>query len=763
MTAANGTRGESVELAPPVAEEDRVRTTSGKSVVTLSSQSLRTHELPTEPKRTSFDKSRPLAATHWSSSPETSQPRCSQSYLQFLTGDTAARKSVLDRAAVADQLSWKFRIANLFDEPFNDGTNTVAVRKPKPWYIIHPYSLFRRYWDVWLMTLLLYVALVLPFTIGFDADPESGSALWIVDRNVDAFFIVDIFFSFLTGIIVSGDVCLKPRRIALDYMRTWLGLDVVSAFPFDLVAESQGMHNSGAYRSAKLVRIMKLMRLIKLFRVLRLNRILSRLETRTTMKYGVMQLIKFCVVIAFSAHWLSCAWYLCFTLEEDDGEWPRWVDIVPGKSVEDQDYMAKYIACFYWAIMTMSTIGYGDIVPVTTEERVVAIFCMLVGAAVFGYGITQACALVANLNAGDVQFQRLMDDLNEYFDYRHIPSPLRMRVREYFHFKRHSASSMFFQEDDLLTQMSDGLKLEVLTHVNQKLLRTVPFLRDANEDFINSVVDKLQKAVYGPQEMVMMQGEIGNQVFFIASGSVDVLVGMGRGQQPGLPSRDRFGTTVASLYEGDMVGEIALCVSSYRAASVRTKTYCELYSLDRTAFTQAVRHDEAVLERIRMGALKRLRHTLRVRLWKAVRIVTCANAFLASVNKPSLCTDRRQPSDPDLAADPTVSGSKVVLDLLNASGSPFSSMQHIEQLAAQLSLPAAPQTSASAALAEVTNAMDRLQAIQMRFNRIALSVSAGGAGADDPRMRDALATLLSRAGSELDEAANRLRATKSFN
>ena len=36
------------------------------------------------------------------------------------------------------------------------------------WWVIHPFSKFRRQWDVFLMALLLYIALLVPFVIGFE-------------------------------------------------------------------------------------------------------------------------------------------------------------------------------------------------------------------------------------------------------------------------------------------------------------------------------------------------------------------------------------------------------------------------------------------------------------------------------------------------------------------------------------------------------------------------------------------------------------------
>ena len=41
------------------------------------------------------------------------------------------------------------------------------------WWVIHPFSSFRRHWDIFLMALLLYIALMVPFVIGFEVG-ETG-------------------------------------------------------------------------------------------------------------------------------------------------------------------------------------------------------------------------------------------------------------------------------------------------------------------------------------------------------------------------------------------------------------------------------------------------------------------------------------------------------------------------------------------------------------------------------------------------------------
>lgn len=43
----------------------------------------------------------------------------------------------------------------------------------------------------------------------------------------------------------------------------------------------------------------------------------------------------------------------------------------------------KYIHCFYWAIVTMATVGYGDVVPQTTEGYIVTVLAIVLGISMF--------------------------------------------------------------------------------------------------------------------------------------------------------------------------------------------------------------------------------------------------------------------------------------------------------------------------------------------------------------------------------------------
>ena len=65
----------------------------------------------------------------------------------------------------------------------------------------------------------------------------------------------------------------------------------------------------------------------------------------------------------------------------------------------DESWFFQYIVSIYWALQTLTTVGFGDITIITDMERSFAILWMIVGVAFYSYSIGTITNLVESLDA----------------------------------------------------------------------------------------------------------------------------------------------------------------------------------------------------------------------------------------------------------------------------------------------------------------------------------------------------------------------------
>lgn len=104
-------------------------------------------------------------------------------------------------------------------------------------YIINPDTRGKAIWDWTMIMLTLYSLVVIPWNAGFD--PLGADDMVGFDYFVNAFFLIDVWINFRTATKdYAGRYVFDTRLIARKYLKNGFVLDLLAAFPFELVMTS---------------------------------------------------------------------------------------------------------------------------------------------------------------------------------------------------------------------------------------------------------------------------------------------------------------------------------------------------------------------------------------------------------------------------------------------------------------------------------------------------------------------------------------------
>jgi len=376
---------------------------------------------------------------------------------------------------------------------------------------INPTSHGMAQWDKTIMTVLLYTAIVTPFEVAF-LTPEIGP-MFVVNRLVDTVFIFDIAFTFYLD--PGQDQNLKTNsqpdhhKIAMAYLKGWFFIDVVSCIPFDLASI---LMEGSSLEDLKFLRVTRLLRLIKLVRLLRATRMFDRWEDSMAINFAALSLTKSCCVVALFSHWFACLWYITYYIEEAEENW------VTSGGFENYATFDSYIASWYFSVMTMSTIGYGDISPVTSAERIVACVMMLVGAGIYAYVVGSITSTVQTMEASTRKYQELMDQLNTFLEDNQVDNSLRVEARKYFR-TRHQAGNLVDWRE-LLHEMSPDLREQIASQSHEDWCAGSNYFWDSPDDFRGKAAALFKEVTFPKAEKILEIGQNVDSIFVIKSGVV---------------------------------------------------------------------------------------------------------------------------------------------------------------------------------------------------------------------------------------------------
>ena len=320
-------------------------------------------------------------------------------------------------------------------------------------------------------------------------------------------------FTFFTCYYENSVLVASHKKIAFNYIRTWLIIDIIGFFPFEIFTNNTvGIGNPFSldfFPLYRLLRMLKLTRIVKLWnndiKVQELKDLMRILKvTVSRMRYLSFIFIAFC-------HIICCFWCLLPRSYYGPLNWE--VHYL----IQDDETWQIYLAGFYWIITTVCTIGYGDIVPVNNLEKAVAICLMSGGVFFYSYTISSITSMIASNTYQNSKIQQQVDVLegiaNEFKLSKGFHQKLKGSLTYNLKEKRSDFSAVL---NSLPPKVASLLKYQM----NSKLLKHNEFFKDKPFHFVQRILEYLMPYKVEANEYIYKEGASCDEIYFILSGEI---------------------------------------------------------------------------------------------------------------------------------------------------------------------------------------------------------------------------------------------------
>jgi hypothetical protein len=395
---------------------------------------------------------------------------------------------------------WKIQELFIAIRKSKSKERTGACRKAMTacWqFNFEPQKRKRLLWDLFVLCLVIFSSFWEPFKAAFGDKLPHGNDMMFWEWIIDICFYSDIVLKFFTGVDKGYEVVMDRKQIAIDYVWPgkpgWFIFDLVATVEWDQIVRAiKGGHGDGD------TKMIKLCRLIKVARLARMGRLLDSLTTSWTIHTEYIQAIKFVIYVLIVAHILACFFFMVPAVFDDP--------IGPGCAARDNQldgvtcYYAdswrttyeletmpagtQYVQALYWSLTTMTTIGYGDRGPQSSDEIIFTMVAEVLGLAVFALLLNQISILKEVVGSQNRGHYEQKNQIVGFLKHNDVNRKMIREVVKFLNFKAkgHSGHALKDSEDSCFSNLSRPLRDRIKQQLFAPALKKVRFFGHSPKD-----------------------------------------------------------------------------------------------------------------------------------------------------------------------------------------------------------------------------------------------------------------------------------------
>lgn len=262
---------------------------------------------------------------------------------------------------------------------------------------INPDLKMKKLWDFSLLFLTFINFFILPLEVCFfvkSPQNEIFSSYQIIHilKLFNVFvYGLDIILNFFTGFFYEGAIIKDLKMIRRKYLSRLFLYDLLAYIPiFAYVFETDLVDFNKNYL---------LLNIMFCFIFKKFNKIIKDFEEFLIQEKesfeNFFSISCLYLKILLIAHVFACFWYLIGTYPPEKKSW------LTVYGLESSSWDHQYLNSLYWSLVTMVTVGYGDITPQNNLEKIFCIIAMLVGFTIFGFTLGNLGDIIHKMNANE--------------------------------------------------------------------------------------------------------------------------------------------------------------------------------------------------------------------------------------------------------------------------------------------------------------------------------------------------------------------------
>ena len=249
----------------------------------------------------------------------------------------------------------------------------------------------------------------------------------------------------------------------------------------------------------------------------------------------------------------------------------------------EQNLGTQYINSLYWAVATLTTVGFGDISATVSNtdpsrdnnaEILYSILILILGTLVYTYVIANLEEIVASIDVTSMLYQMKVERIKLYAQMRRLPPALADKLVDHTDaLWRHQKGA---DEKDILNMVPRGIRKAILYEMNSQLLKKIPSLGKAKGLFLPNLAEGLLPGLATTGNVLFEAEQCCNQLILLIEGEIELV------------SADSK-TAYAKKSGPCLVGLAEFMLREMRPCNARCLSVCKYYALPMEHMTNCLR------------------------------------------------------------------------------------------------------------------------------------------------------------------------------